>query len=62
MPNGFDCLPPTFRPDISREIDVIEEIARIYGYDNIPVDNTLYGTYSFKQTDPHSWLESIRNS
>lgn len=28
---------PTFRPDITREIDVIEEIARVYGYDKIPV-------------------------
>lgn len=28
---------PTFRPDITREIDLIEEIARIYGLDNIPV-------------------------
>ncbi len=27
---------PSFRPDIEREIDVIEEIARINGYDNIP--------------------------
>ncbi len=27
---------PGFRPDIEREIDLIEEIARIYGYDNIP--------------------------
>ncbi len=27
---------PAFRPDIEREIDLIEEIARIYGYDNIP--------------------------
>lgn len=27
---------PTFRPDIEREIDIIEDIARIYGYDNIP--------------------------
>jgi len=27
---------PTFRPDATREIDLIEEIARIYGYDNIP--------------------------
>lgn len=26
---------PTFRADIERPIDVIEEIARIYGYDNI---------------------------
>ena len=27
---------PTFRPDIEREVDLIEEIARIYGYENIP--------------------------
>ncbi len=27
---------PTFRADIEREIDLIEEIARISGYDNIP--------------------------
>ena len=39
---GFDVTPayevtvPTFRPDVSREIDLIEEIARVHGYDNIP--------------------------
>lgn len=27
---------PSFRPDLEREIDLIEEIARLYGYDNIP--------------------------
>ena len=27
---------PTFRADIAREIDLIEEIARVHGYDNIP--------------------------
>jgi phenylalanyl-tRNA synthetase beta chain len=27
---------PTFRPDVEREEDLIEEIARIFGYDNIP--------------------------
>jgi len=33
-----DCLvtPPTFRLDIAREIDLIEEIVRIRGYDSIP--------------------------
>jgi phenylalanyl-tRNA synthetase beta chain len=31
---------PTFRPDIEREVDLIEEVARIYGYDNIP-DQTV---------------------
>ena len=27
---------PTSRPDLSREIDLIEELARLHGYDNIP--------------------------
>jgi len=26
---------PTFRPDLTREVDIIEEIARLYGYNNI---------------------------
>jgi phenylalanyl-tRNA synthetase beta chain len=28
-------LAPTFRPDLEREIDLIEEVARIHGYDRI---------------------------
>lgn len=27
---------PTFRQDLQNEIDLVEEVARIYGYDNIP--------------------------
>jgi phenylalanyl-tRNA synthetase beta chain len=36
---GKDALrvtAPTFRPDLEREIDLIEEIARVHGYDRIP--------------------------
>jgi phenylalanyl-tRNA synthetase beta chain len=29
--------PPTFRIDITREIDLIEEVIRLYGYDSVPV-------------------------
>lgn len=32
----FSVQPPTFRPDIAIPADVIEEIARIYGYHNLP--------------------------
>ncbi len=32
----FQVNVPTFRSDVTREIDLIEEIARVYGYDNIP--------------------------
>ena len=34
--DGYRVTVPTFRSDITREIDLIEEIARVYGYDNIP--------------------------
>jgi len=32
----LECLIPTFRPDITREVDLIEEVGRIYDYNNIP--------------------------
>jgi len=28
---------PTFRPDLTREVDLIEEVARLYGYEKIPM-------------------------
>lgn len=34
--DDFSVTPPSFRFDIEKEIDIIEEIARVYGYDNIP--------------------------
>jgi phenylalanyl-tRNA synthetase beta chain len=37
----FTVQAPTWRLDVEREIDLIEEIARIYGYDRFP--NTLPG-------------------
>lgn len=35
------CTPPTWRHDINREADLIEEVARSYGYDNIPVGKRI---------------------
>jgi phenylalanyl-tRNA synthetase beta chain len=30
------CIPPTYRNDLKTEIDLIEEVGRLYGYNNIP--------------------------
>jgi phenylalanyl-tRNA synthetase beta chain len=33
---AVEIIPPTWRPDWAREIDLVEEVARIHGYDAIP--------------------------
>ncbi len=43
---------PSFRGDVEREADLIEEVARIYGYNNIPVtrpESRQEGGRNFKQ-------------
>jgi len=34
-------IPPPWRRDLTREIDLIEEVARIHGYDQIPEDRAI---------------------
>ena len=56
----YRFLVPTFRPDIEREVDLIEEIARINGYDNIPTQNKISITLDEK-TDEAEITDKIRN-
>jgi phenylalanyl-tRNA synthetase beta chain len=35
---SLTTLPPSWRRDLSREIDLVEEVARVHGYDKIPED------------------------
>jgi len=37
---GFELSVPPFKGDVTREIDVIEELIRIYGFDQIPLKNS----------------------
>ncbi len=57
--DNWSCLPPTFRPDLEREVDLIEEIIRVHGYDNVPVPSTFNSLYSSDEQDEQSGLVNI---
>ena len=44
----IDLEVPTYRVDVQRPCDVIEDVLRIYGYNNIEFNSTLHATLSFK--------------
>ena len=43
---GMGLIIPAYRVDVQREVDVIEEILRVYGYNNINFSNKLSATIS----------------
>ncbi|MGA7836844.1 MAG: phenylalanine--tRNA ligase subunit beta, partial [Ignavibacteriaceae bacterium] len=59
--DGINVTVPTYRPDIEREIDLIEEIARIYGYDEIPTVSRISITLGEK-TDESAFADKIRQA
>ncbi len=40
---------PLYRVDVTRRADVIEEILRIYGYNNIPAPESVHSTISYSE-------------
>ena len=44
--SGLGLIIPSYRVDVTREIDVVEEILRVYGYNNIAIPSKLNATVS----------------
>lgn len=59
---GLGISIPAYRADVTREIDVIEEILRVYGYNNITFSSKLNATISNgSRTEDHRVQNIIAN-
>ena len=56
---SVEVIPPTWRRDLSREVDLIEEVARVHGYENIPEDARVPMVPS-QRSDADRVLEIVR--
>ncbi len=59
--DALEVRPPSFRPDLTREIDLIEEVARIFGYDRIPTAERAFGNLGVEEAPQHLLIERIRD-
>ena len=57
--NGLDLEIPSYKVDVTREADVIEEILRIYGYNNIEFTTSIKSSIS---SSPRPDPEKLKNA
>ncbi len=61
--NSWSVIPPSFRFDIRIDADLIEELARLFGYDKLPVQklslDANIGTVSMGKTSTDKIMQSL---
>ena len=67
IPDGLEISIPAYRADVTREIDVIEEVLRIYGYNKVDAPQKISFTpvkLSFDDQDAleNSWARTLQSN
>jgi phenylalanyl-tRNA synthetase beta chain len=60
-PEGWNIAPPGFRFDISIEADLMEELARVHGYNNIPNNSLLMRSDLGKDTETVLDIDRVKD-
>ncbi|MDH3342941.1 MAG: phenylalanine--tRNA ligase subunit beta, partial [Gammaproteobacteria bacterium] len=60
--DGWQVTPPSFRFDIAIEADLLEELVRIYGYNNIPRTQPAYTGSMKPQTEYQTSTSVLRSA
>lgn len=56
---GFKLQVPPYRVDVQRDVDVIEDILRIYGYNNVEIGEKLMSNISYSSKPDSHKLQNI---
>ena len=56
---GLSLMVPTYRVDVLREVDVIEEILRIYGYNNVEIPARINASLSYADHPDPNQVKNI---
>jgi phenylalanyl-tRNA synthetase beta chain len=60
FPDGWLIKPPSFRFDIQIEADLLEEVVRVYGYNNIPRTRPSYHAIVQGQAEAENSLNTLK--
>lgn len=56
----YTLLVPAYRVDVRRDVDIIEDILRIYGYNNVEFSDSLKSNISYRQQpDSYAWQNTL---
>ena len=50
---------PTFKVDVTREVDIIEEVLRVFGYNNIKFDNQIRSSINFIDKPERDYIQGL---
>ncbi len=56
---GWKLEVPAYRVDVQRDVDIIEDILRIYGYNNVEISENLVSTLSYSTKPDSHKLQNI---
>lgn len=57
--SGYVLHVPAYRVDVQRDVDVIEDILRIYGYNNVEIGENLVSTLSYSSKPDSHKLQNL---